>query len=325
MSSTVSFQLSHSLDIALNSNTMRKLTAYITILLIFSSCEIVLDVEIPEEPTRLVLNSVINPDSTIVVDLSEDSFILEEDDFTQVRGANIELLENGNPVGLFEETGNGIYRSNIYPTPGVNYEIRASKNGFESISGEFLLPSSTPTISTVDIRITNRNGYPQLVWEFEINDDGNEENFYEITTYTQIEWPIIDVIYDELTETFYEDTIGIDTLIYVDYLELDYSEFDDDPSSWGNSVLVDDKSFNGQRQNFQVFIDYWEGEPVQKRLVLRNCDETYFNYVRSSKIQDWNDGDPFAQPVFVTSNIENGYGLFSGYISTSITEEVDLN
>ena len=44
--------------------------------------------------------------------------------------------------------------------------------------------------------------------------------------------------------------------------------------------------------------------------VLKNISKSYYDFQSTYGLQDWNDGDPFAQPVQVFSNIENGIGIF---------------
>ncbi len=305
---------------------MKKLLIYIPLLFAFAACEVVLDVEVPEQDPKLVLNSFLNPDSTILVDLSQDAYILSENEFTQISGASLQLFENGNAVSFFEEQEDGIYRANLQPSPGNTYRISASKSGFEDVSATFTLPSQGASFVTTDMRVSNKSGYEQLVWEIEIDDPASEDNYYEVMVEEAYVNYHIDLIYDEMNDTYYEDTVAIDTMYYADYIELDQGEFEDDPTRWGQSVLINDKTFDGQRYKLKVYVDYYyyEGETHKKRMTIRSCHKDYFNYQRSTRIQEWNDGDPFSQPVFVTSNIEGGYGIFSGFISSSIEEEIEI-
>jgi hypothetical protein len=39
-------------------------------------------------------------------------------------------------------------------------------------------------------------------------------------------------------------------------------------------------------------------------------------FITSIIVYNISRGDPFAQPVFVTSNVENGHGIFAGYSNT---------
>jgi hypothetical protein len=46
---------------------------------------------------------------------------------------------------------------------------------------------------------------------------------------------------------------------------------------------------------------------------LMSLSEDYFKYKLSLEKYQETAGDPFAQPVQVYSNVENGFGIFGGY------------
>ena len=46
---------------------------------------------------------------------------------------------------------------------------------------------------------------------------------------------------------------------------------------------------------------------------LISASEDYFRYKRTYSLQEESSGDPFAQPVNVYNNIENGFGIVAGY------------
>jgi hypothetical protein len=52
---------------------------------------------------------------------------------------------------------------------------------------------------------------------------------------------------------------------------------------------------------------------------LRSISKEYYDY-QTSLNEYWNaDGNPFAQPVQVFTNIENGFGIFAGFGKSSDT------
>jgi len=52
---------------------------------------------------------------------------------------------------------------------------------------------------------------------------------------------------------------------------------------------------------------------------LSSVSEDYYKYNVTLAKYEQTQGDPFAQPVQVYSNIENGFGIFGGYSSFSDT------
>ncbi len=48
-------------------------------------------------------------------------------------------------------------------------------------------------------------------------------------------------------------------------------------------------------------------------------DENRYLYLRTKDVQYANDGNPFAEPINVYSNITNGYGIFGSYSVATYT------
>lgn len=67
--------------------------------LVFGACETVVDIDLPVEPTRLVVNSFISPDSTVGVRISKSKYVLDRaNSFTLVNDAQVTLFEDGQEV-----------------------------------------------------------------------------------------------------------------------------------------------------------------------------------------------------------------------------------
>ncbi|MEL7148286.1 MAG: DUF4249 family protein, partial [Bacteroidota bacterium] len=90
------------------------------------------------------------------------------------------------------------------------------------------------------------------------------------------------------------------------------------PDKFGNTILVDDALFDGQEQTIDILLDFFydyvgEDEDPQFYYTVRNTSEAYYDFVRAKKIHQYNSGDPFAEPIPVNGNVENGFGVFAGY------------
>ncbi len=295
------------------------------------SCEIVLDVDVPYEGPSLVMNGVIHPDSLITIDLSEDAHILTDGNFYQIIDATVMLYANDVLIGQMPETTSaGVYSSNTYPEPGISYTITAEKRGFETVSASSSLPDQTVRPTNISTRIVQRDGWEQIEFSFDI-EDPIQSNYYEIQVYNIDEWYYTEEYYDEILDEFITDTIrGVS--IYPEYLELGAvsdSEFEDDPTAWGSNVYFDDALFNGKKHTIKVRADYYNyndnTETSTRILVLKSCNKTYYDYYRSLRISDYADGDAFAEPVFIQSNVENGFGMFGGFVSEEVEIEISID
>ncbi|MCD6555944.1 MAG: DUF4249 family protein, partial [Bacteroidales bacterium] len=141
---------------------------------------------------------------------------------------------------------------------------------------------------------------------------------------------------------FYTDT----SMIFTGYEEYSYYFDTTDPvlNKNNNEFIIDgingrvfsDELFNGNAYTLKFIADFYnyksdeyvkeindEQYPVIIVLKLLKVTEAVYNYIFSFNLNEQTRFDPFAQPVQVYSNVENGLGLFSGYTMT--TDTIVLN
>jgi hypothetical protein len=141
-------------------------------------------------------------------------------------------------------------------------------------------------------------------FNIEIHDDAAVNNFYSIIAY-------------------YLDTLFIDDSssyeVYLQKLDIASDDiFIDEASDW-NEVIFTDELFNGQKISIKINSDIQSYQPgMVIYWTLINHSEDYFMYKKTFNVYQSVEGNPFAEPVQVFSNIKNGYGIFAGY-SHSIT------
>ncbi|MEO0330885.1 MAG: DUF4249 family protein, partial [Bacteroidota bacterium] len=116
----------------------------------FSACETVVDVDVPREAPRLVVNSFIGVDTPVAVVVSQSKFVLSNEPLQVVSDAEVILLEDGQVVATLAEThpndntinaATGFYATEFVPSTGREYTLRVSKSGFESVEATALIAS----------------------------------------------------------------------------------------------------------------------------------------------------------------------------------------
>jgi hypothetical protein len=131
-------------------------------------------------------------------------------------------------------------------------------------------------------------------------DEVSEKNFYELSMRTVsqgLEYPDFDKV---VTNFGYAGIEGYDASLEGELIRDDIG------------VLLKDVRFNGKEteMTFKAFTFFGYG---RTQIVLRSVSEEYFNYKATKGLQNNTSGDPFAQPVNVFNNINNGFGIFAGY------------
>ncbi|MFQ5636990.1 MAG: DUF4249 family protein [bacterium] len=86
-------------------------------------------------------------------------------------------------------------------------------------------------------------------------------------------------------------------------------------SIYFEDAYFDDALFDGEFYDLDIsFYNY--SEPIEMFIVvLLTTSESYYNFHKSVDQQNATEDNPFAEPVPIYTNIENGLGVFAGYSS----------
>ncbi|WP_339902442.1 DUF4249 domain-containing protein [uncultured Cyclobacterium sp.] len=294
--------------------TYRRNFLYVFILgaIFMSSCETTVDIDIPFEKPQVVLNSTLTHNTFPKVRLTYSRHILDNDwEFEPITTAEVKLTIEGQSYFLEYNEDSGQYVSLDHMVEGgKEYIVEAVVEGYSVVSASEFVPVQVPIKDLV------YNGQAHVdAWltgdDFSlIFDDPEGENFYEISAYYYRMDHYIDQNGDEV---YYYDSRTI-------YLEPKNPSYESDFYLNGG-LIIDDKLFDGKEASIDFFTggNYMEMEVDggEVHFVLKNISKSYYDFQSTYGLQDWNDGDPFAQPVQVYSNIENGIGIFmTGNVSS---------
>lgn len=275
------------------------------------ACEKTIDIDVPTEQSKLVLNGYLNPDSTFKVQLTKSAFVLEDYyEQPEVAGATVTLFENEEAVGQLEYLQHGWYElPGFYPEAGKTYRLEAEKTGFEKISAtETVLPPVPVLELGMDTVWANNEGSSQPFLEISLTiQDPPGENYY-----VPMVWYSFKGTY---TDPYSNNSVEIEES-YPIYLE----EGSPDPfmeSYCYNycAIIINDSFFDGKnytlklRGHMRHFPQGWEIKEEKLSVNLYHVSPSYYLYQATLKRNYESDGDPFAEPSPVYSNVEGGYGI----------------
>lgn len=268
---------------------MKRFILIILGFILFISCEDVIEVELPENDTRLVVNGVIRVDENqeflpIELAVSESSSFFDENTVASLKSAIIyygtpnadapEILEGGGISNLAEvEPGSGIW----VPDPSFDSDQRIRVSSIEE--GDVF----------------------QLILETE------NEQFFATTTYVK-SVPIDSL--EQGDETLFS---GDETEVIVTFtdpgesndfylLDLDFGEF----------LVTEDEFYQGQTFVFSYFYDNELAINTSSvvNISLLGVDEQFYNYMNQIIVQSGGDQGPFQTPAAtVRGNIINVTGI----------------
>ena len=276
--------------------------------LFFVSCEKEIPLDDEEKAPRIVVNGIFSANDTIRIHVSESRNVLFDGELPNLLTADAKLLdENDNLLGTFVHEGDGIYVLNsVLPIAGNIYKITVSSSGFASVASSTSAPQPLTT-AQID---TTRTG-DEMNYKLTLQDNGSEVNYYAVA---------IKKI------SYYVDGFSGDTIYYEDIyfcskeIIVQNGSADSEGERCNSIMLFSDATFNGQTVSFSAsnYIHQFE-DTNYVVATISSVSEDYYKYNVTLTNHGATQGSPFAQPVQVYSNIENGFGIFGGYSSYSDT------
>lgn len=264
---------------------MKKLLISILTFTAITSCEDVIDVNLPEVETRLVVDGLLRVDKSeefvdVRITMRETSVFFDENQPTQVENAviNYGVL---NDSGLFESLS---FSHLVEEAPGTGVYV------------------PDPNFSS-DQRIRTASAEPGVVFVLQVTHKG--KRYFAQTEYA----PTVPI--DNLEQ-------GNDTFIDDEETEVIVTFTDDGDNDnfyvfdfmYGEFLTVEDEFFQGQQFEFSYFYDdkVMAGQDVT--ISILGADEDFYNYMDLVLEQTQNNGGVFQTPVAtVRGNVFDVTGL----------------
>lgn len=285
-------------------------------LVLFASCEKYIEVELPAHVPKFIVNAQLEPGLPVMVFVTHSRGILQDSNFSPVRDATVEIIEDGEKSYYLEFKGvqqtywtvNGYVSDELEIKHGKTYEVIVSGR-METARSKVTIPYPVE-IKSVDIHHLGGNSVEMTVFF----DDPQERNFYEFSVaYSGFE------IYEGWRGSGSIDTVFHKGEVWLEPLNPAYKS---DRSR--GKVLIDDALFNGREIDLQFSTTLSTRAELDVKVIMKNVTEDYFKYNNTLNLQNQVSGDPLAQPVQVFSNIQNGRGIFMASAQTTFTKKFHI-
>jgi hypothetical protein len=272
---------------------------YLLPLLLISACDLVVDIDVPFDKKQLVVNCYFNPDSVWKADISLNKHILDTLEHSRVENALVIIYENDLPIDTLSHQKFGGYKSDSgKPLPGKTYRIQVAAKNYDPVSAHSYVP--VPVLKTsLEASADLENDYKTKI-TVRFQDNGTEKNFYQIKAY---------VHYLSLNRD-----LSIREGLSPIQFSIDNPAEQAIVGDWNEGVFFNDVLFNGNEKELTLTTHYGTAGFIAE---VRSISEDLYRYETTRSLQQSIDGNPLAQPINVYSNIQNGFGIFAGYASST--------
>jgi len=282
--------------------------AIILILMFLNSCKFdsIVNVDLSDYKSVLVVNSFFNPDSIWSARISSSQNALDNKTFRNINNSTVEIWKDGLRITALSYKSKGLYQADtIKPLAGKEYEIRVSAPGFKPVTAIGTAPEAA-IITNVKVDTITNGDENELELTIAFTDPPTSGNKYHISLWGY-------GLDDEGKITNKPQAINFsstDLLLKGDAtMNLEF---------YGDQAVFDDVVMNGKQYNLKLRImTYYAENDVY--VMLSTVSNEYYKYHKSCQKQIENSDNPFSEAVIVYSNIANGLGIFAGYSTSKYT------
>ena len=230
-----------------------------------------------------------------------------------ITNATAILYRDGVPTDTMKNSGGFGYTCATIMEAGKKYTIKVSAPNLPPVEASCVAPVNVPIIKmerTPNARRNADGGYEDAI-VLTFDDPATPGDCYIIevlppqdtTGYSQYRFCVFAP--DASVETPGGDIADAETCL------------DND------GIFLRDALFNGKRKELKIYVNsgnissqYFGIDTLYSSVKLIHVPEAYLRYKQTRKIANNSDGNPFAEPANVFTNVNEGYGIFS-VISTS--------
>jgi len=285
---------------------------YILTALFFISCDKELPFDGFNNEPKVVVQCHFTSDSSVFLKLSYTSDILSDGltiDFLD--NAKVRLIDSNGLIENMDHLSLGIYSTNSRPKVGMEYTMHIILNDGKLLTAKseipkepfvFKLDTTTGPLNRLDVKVSFNNDlntrqyYILRVMEFSTHFKKNKVNTNQIDSISG----------------WYPTSINSSNNIFESSGSLNASSL--------NFEMFNDRFFNGQQYSLNLLVgrsllnksetkSASDSVMVYIKSVPKPCYDYYLGVIKNSN----NYGGPFSTNFNPIDNIENGFGIFSGY------------
>lgn len=292
----------------------------LVLMLLLSTCKKEIELDLNETEGVYVLNAILSSDSTVKVEVAKSVGITQSSSiYPPIQNASISLKDQNGQNFSFTHIGNGVYQSSNPIQTNQIYDIRVSSPSIEK-------DLSAQVTSPIHVDIQNIDTFKTVIQygafysdsvrmiNLEIIDPEITQDYYSaemtMSYYSKYidEDGKLDSIYETKNmplTTFYNTIEDFFELLNVAY----FSDLNNSSNTLKLSLGISETYFYDESSAANI-------KNAVIKVVIYHLSKELYLYAQSIDNQSDAEFDPFAVPVIVYENIENGVGIFGARTAT---------
>ncbi len=271
------------------------------------ACETTVELDFPTHDPLILINSFFWPDARFELYLGEAVSIVDgEDSIGCISDGTVELWEGDRKLEILPHVGDCLYRSSInYPTPGLSYTVRAAAPGYQDVQATDVAPLTVPTEFEFEIK-GGGPGIGRADVTITMSDPSDAKNWYRLLVFYRQT--------DSEGNVWFESP-GFETDDEAIIAEnQDFIDLDTDDGFFETVFFTDQRVPSGEhRIDIEIPAPSDFSARTDLLVFMDGISKHFYDYGTTYRVQRETDDNPFAEPVQVTTNVKNGFGIFGGF------------
>ncbi len=161
-------------------NYLNRSFVLVLLLVVVSGCEKTVFVDVEDHKRQIVIHALFTQSELWHVNVSSSVGFQDPSEPYSLTNARVEIWENGVLIETLPHTGSGSYVARFNrPRPGMDYMLRVSAPGYDTVEAEASMPTSFVVPSTSWVIVEDVE-FSHIDVSVTIDDPGDEENYYAI-------------------------------------------------------------------------------------------------------------------------------------------------
>ncbi|HEY9262251.1 DUF4249 domain-containing protein [Chitinophaga sp.] len=276
----------------------------VLLVMLLNACTKRVEIQLPYEGDKIVVNTLIQPDSVVYVRVTRSipTNIFDDSGYKDIPGSAVTLMANGvalSPLQIQVIKGLSYFVSEQKAERGKQYTVQVTAPGLSAVTGTDTLPVAPDVKDAGAQRNSNRI-------QFTLKDRPGAGNYYRIRIYTT------------------DDTggQGVYRLFRLDPA-FNNNLVDFFTKSNYNSLVMSDERFDGKEINFVLETADPMIASSQVTVEVSSLTRTTYEYFSTVAAQKESGSNAIGNPVRVFTNVVNGYGIVGGINTKKLLFKVE--
>lgn len=321
----------------------RKLSGFVSLLflLVWTGCTREVELILPEQPPRLVLNASLSPQGDVSAALSKSWFLLDSVPFHRLDGGTIRVYVNeqyrgemqppSHPADSFSPPASFVLPGCRVHT-GDRVRLEAEAPGFDPVQATTTIPSPVEILSLDTARFLTSGIYmgevPRMRLQVRFQDKPGERNYYRLIVEKMTEYRKGDEVV--VTSSLHPSTQYWENSFFLAYEDPVFRTGTNNPGleeldGYTCRGIFTDDLFAGQSytlsSSFFPVTDSYCGDSVVSvvhyDIRLLSISESYYRYLTVIRRFSITLGEAYLsgllEPASTYTNVEEGFGVVCGY------------